>query len=120
MNLWDGYSMRINNYRVFCNHENGRVYFIPHGLDRLFDDPTDPVMPEWKGRVTRVLLETPETRKLYLNRLAELTRQLMSKTPSSNGWTKPARRFVRPQGTEPGPAPMARPIRVQETNRAPN
>lgn len=79
MNLWDGYSMRINNYRVFCNHDNNKVYFIPHGMDRLFDDPTDPIMPEWKGRVTQALTETPETRKLYLARLSELTRKLMVK-----------------------------------------
>ncbi len=79
MNLWDGYSMRINNYRVFSNHQDGKVYFIPHGCDRLFDDPTDPIMPEWEGRVAKVLLELPETRKLYLKRLAELTSKLMAK-----------------------------------------
>jgi spore coat protein H len=79
LNLWDGYSLRLNNYRIFCNHDDRKAYFIPHGLDRIFEDPRDPIQREWKGRVTRTLLSSPEGRQRYLDRLQELTRQLMEK-----------------------------------------
>ena len=78
-NVWDGYTMRINNYRVFCNHKTGKVTFLPHGLDNIFAEPTDPLIPETKGQVSKALLETPEGMKRYRRRFAELRAGLLKK-----------------------------------------
>lgn len=79
INVWDGYTMRLNNYRVFCNHLTGKVTFIPHGLDNIFAEPDYPLVPETKGLVSRAVLETPEGMKRYRKRLAELEFTMMKK-----------------------------------------
>ena len=30
---WDGYSMNVNNYRIFHDLDSNRLVFLPHGLD---------------------------------------------------------------------------------------
>ena len=77
INVWDGYTMRINNYRVFCNHKTGKVTFLPHGLDNIFAEPTDPLIPETKGQVSKALLETSEGMRRYRRRFAELHAALL-------------------------------------------
>ena len=79
IDLWDGYSMRLNNYRVYCDHATGRATFIPHGLDTIFTDAVASLEPEMKGLVTKGLLETPEGHKRYIKRLAELQASIMKK-----------------------------------------
>ncbi|XXX75580.1 CotH kinase family protein [Sorangium sp. So ce134] len=36
---WDGYAYRANNYYLYKNPVDGRFVFIPHGMDRILDDP---------------------------------------------------------------------------------
>ncbi|UQA63157.1 CotH kinase family protein [Polyangium aurulentum] len=36
---WDGYAYRGNNYYVYNNPADGRFVFIPHGMDRILEDP---------------------------------------------------------------------------------
>lgn len=76
---WDGYSMRINNYRVWCDHQSGKATFIPHGLDNTWADAEGPLLPELKGKVSRALLETPEGQRRYLARMGVLHRELLKK-----------------------------------------
>ncbi len=76
LNHWDGYSLHVNNYRIFNDHRSGKLIFMPHGLDQLFGvrkrefDPQ--IMPAMSGLVASALLETPAGRRLYLDRLAQL------------------------------------------------
>lgn len=37
---WDGYSYRLNNYYLYDNPADGRFVFLPHGMDRLLQDPS--------------------------------------------------------------------------------
>ncbi len=74
---WDGYAMNRNNWRVFHDRSKDRMVFMPHGLDQLFGmgrrmgvDAT--IEPQARGMVARVLMSTPEARKLYRARVAEL------------------------------------------------
>lgn len=74
---WDGYAMNRNNWRVFHDRSKDRMVFMPHGLDQLFGmgrrmgvDAT--IEPQTRGVVARVLMSTPEARKLYRARVAEL------------------------------------------------
>ncbi|WP_437811183.1 CotH kinase family protein [Sorangium sp. So ce1078] len=36
---WDGYAYRANNYYIYKNPADGRFVFMPHGMDRILDDP---------------------------------------------------------------------------------
>lgn len=74
---WDGYAMNRNNWRTFHDRSKDRMVFMPHGLDQLFGmgrrmgvDAT--IEPQGRGVVARVLMSTPEARKLYRTRVAEL------------------------------------------------
>lgn len=74
---WDGYAMNRNNWRTFHDRSKDRMVFMPHGLDQLFGmgrrmgvDAT--IEPQARGVVARVLMSTPEARKLYRTRVAEL------------------------------------------------
>ena len=88
---WDGYSLRINNYRVYCDHDTGRAKFIPHGMDNTFTEPTTALLPEMKGLLSKALLETSEGRARYVKRLGELSAKLMNKEALRNrieGWAE--------------------------------
>lgn len=36
---WDGYSYRGNNFYIYNHPPDGRFVFIPHGMDRILEDP---------------------------------------------------------------------------------
>jgi spore coat protein H len=75
---WDGYSQNANNYRLYFDPTTGKAYFLPHGMDQLFQSPdaavldypntlvADAVMrnPEWRARYRRTLSETVADLKL--------------------------------------------------------
>lgn len=74
---WDGYAINRNNWRTFHDRSKDRMVFMPHGLDQLFGmgrrmgvDAT--IEPQARGVVARVLMSTPEARRLYRARVAEL------------------------------------------------
>jgi hypothetical protein len=72
---WDGYLMKKNNYRVYHDPDADRMIFLPHGMDQMFWQPNGTVVPRAssvEGLVGRVLLETPEGRRLYRERAASL------------------------------------------------
>lgn len=56
---WDGYAQHHNNYRVFWNATTGRVNFIPHGMDQLFEDGYRDVAPGWAGMVADAVFSDP-------------------------------------------------------------
>ncbi len=76
----DGYSMDRNNYRLYHDPASGQMVFLPHGLDLLFSKANGPLWPEWKGLVARAVLETPDGRQRYLERM---TRLLTTVAPSA-------------------------------------
>lgn len=69
---WDGYPFKCNNYRVYHEPTKDKITFIPSGMDQMFGDVNGPVMPDFGGMVARGLMETPEGKKRYIARMAEI------------------------------------------------
>lgn len=74
---WDGYVVGVNNYRIYNDIAKGRMVFLPHGSDQLFQDPEGAVLPEPQGIIARAVLETVEGREKYRTRLIELRSRVL-------------------------------------------
>jgi spore coat protein CotH len=74
---WDGYALNRNNFRLYHDPDSDKIIFMPHGLDQMFGVMrvgTDmPIYPRMQGLVARAVLQTPEGRQRYKERLKELT-----------------------------------------------
>jgi spore coat protein H len=68
----DGYAMNRNNYRIYNDPTTGRFTFIPLGMDWAFQNTGVAVRPPMNSIVTRAVLETPEGRRRYGERLREI------------------------------------------------
>ncbi|MGH8246184.1 MAG: CotH kinase family protein, partial [Gammaproteobacteria bacterium] len=68
----DGYSMDRNNYRIYHDPASDQMVFLPHGMDLLFGRANGTIWPEWKGLVARAVLETPDGRQRYRERMGKL------------------------------------------------
>lgn len=73
----DGYCLARNNFRIYHDPATGRLVFLPHGMDQLFGRPDATIRPAMYGLVARALLETPEGRGRYRERLAMLTASVL-------------------------------------------
>ena len=70
---WDGYCLGHNNYRVYVDPANdGRVRFLPHGMDQLFGDPGAPILEMPATIVAGAVMQVPEWREAYRARVREL------------------------------------------------
>ena len=73
---WDGYTMNKNNFRVFDDLSSHRLVFLPHGMDQMFgvfrSTPTSTITPHMKSLVSRAVVEVPEGRRRYLERMSQL------------------------------------------------
>ena len=72
---WDGYGGNRNNYRIYDDPTTGKLVFLPHGMDQLFQRPDDSLFLG-AGMLARALTETPEDRSRYLERVAELRQRV--------------------------------------------
>lgn len=85
---WDGYSLTRNNYRVFHDRTAGRMVFLPHGMDQMFGSPRSgtgsPIDPPMQGMVAGAVMGTPEGRRLYLERVARLRREVFVEERMTN------------------------------------
>jgi hypothetical protein len=68
----DGYAMNRNNYRLYRDTETGRFNFITLDLDWAFQHNGMPVVPPENSIVVKGLLQTPEGKRLYRERLWDL------------------------------------------------
>ena len=68
----DGYCLSRNNFRVYHNLDSGRMLLLPQGMDQLFGNPKLPLYPRPGGLLASAVLDTPEGRRQYRARLAEL------------------------------------------------
>jgi spore coat protein CotH len=69
---WDGYWLNRNNYCVYNDPATGRMTFIPHGLDNMFQLPTMSWRPTMQGLLARAVLQTPQGQRAYRERFSEL------------------------------------------------
>lgn len=68
---WDGYSQNHNNYRLWIGGD-GRAHFLPHGMDQLLGDPEASVLRHPTAIVADAVLQLPEWRQRYRQRLTAL------------------------------------------------
>ncbi len=69
---WDGYTWNKNNYRIYFNPTDSKAYFLPHGMDQMFGDPNASVLDMPGPIVSSTVMQNPEWRARYRNRLKEL------------------------------------------------
>jgi spore coat protein H len=74
---WDGYPMNRNNYRIYHDKKRDKLIFIPSGMDQMFGNPGGPIKPDFQGLVARAVMETPEGKKLYLAKMADLHKSVL-------------------------------------------
>jgi spore coat protein H len=71
---WDGYTMARNNWRIFHDKGTDRIVFIPQGVDQMFNNLNGPIFPDQpNGMVARAVLQVPELRERYFERVAYIT-----------------------------------------------
>ncbi len=68
----DGYAMNRNNYRVYCNPDDGRFTFIGHGLDWGYAGTGVGINPPLNSLATKAVLTTPQGLALFKERRAML------------------------------------------------
>lgn len=69
---WDGYTMNRNNFRIFHDRATDRMVFFPQGLDQILSNPNGPIFTRTAGLVAVAVLEIPEGRRRYRERVAQL------------------------------------------------
>ncbi len=74
---WDGYGLHHNNFRVYHDPTSGKLVFMPHGMDQMFQNAAAALDPPRHGLVARALFETPEGHAKYKARLAELMEKVV-------------------------------------------
>ena len=65
----DGYCLARNNYRLYHEPASNRFVFLPDGMDQLFGRADFPVEPRMAGVVAKAVLETPQGRQAFRERL---------------------------------------------------
>lgn len=74
---WDGYCQNRNNYRVYFDPATGKAHFFPHGLDQMFGDPNFNVLHVPGGLMAQTIMQNPEWRAQYRERLNSLMPQFV-------------------------------------------
>jgi spore coat protein H len=69
---FDGYSEAQNNFRLFFDKSSGRAEFIPHGMDRVFTRPDEPLRVKVRGDVAAAFIGTKQGSALLHARLLNL------------------------------------------------
>ena len=72
---WDGYLMNRTNYRVYHDPGTGKMVFLPHGMDQMFEETHHFPIPRpsrFNALVANRFIETPQGKKLYLERFGEV------------------------------------------------
>ncbi len=77
---WDGYAINKNNYRIYHDPASDKITFMPHGLDQMFGvmrtGPNMPIFPRMNGLVANAVLQTPQGREQFRERMIALMAQV--------------------------------------------
>ncbi|MBK8000514.1 MAG: CotH kinase family protein [Verrucomicrobia bacterium] len=68
----DGYARNRNNYRLYHDPSTGKFNFLVHGLDWAYADTGVPIDPPRSSIITRAVIQTPQGRQLYRERVRQL------------------------------------------------
>lgn len=80
----DGYCLARNNFRIYHEPDSGRFVFLPHGMDILFSRAELTLQPRFSGLVATAVMETPEGRRRYRERLALLFTNVLQNAALTN------------------------------------
>jgi spore coat protein H len=69
---WDGYAQNRNNWRLYHDPSTEKMVFIPHGMDQMFWKPEGSLLPRLGGMVAKSVLQIPELRARYFDKIREL------------------------------------------------
>lgn len=92
---WDGYTQNRNNYRIYFNPKDHKAHFLPHGMDQMFGDTNASVLDMPGAIVASSVMQNPEWRARYRERLRKLT-PLFSPATKLNGRVETLRRRLQP------------------------
>ena len=68
---WDGYTLNMNNYRVYFPPQ-GKAVFLPHGMDQLFGDSGAGLYDHTTPLLASAVMQNDEWRGKYRERLKTL------------------------------------------------
>jgi spore coat protein H len=68
----DGYARNRNNYRLYHDPSTGKFNFLVHGLDWAYADTGVSIDPPRSSIITKAVIQTPQGRQLYRERVREL------------------------------------------------
>lgn len=68
----DGYARNRNNYRLYHDPGTGKFNFLVHGLDWAYADTGVPIEPPLGSIITKAVIQTPQGRQLYRERVRDL------------------------------------------------
>lgn len=68
---WDGYVANMNNYRLYFPASGG-AWFLPHGMDQMFQDTEFSVFEPRGTMVTRAVRRQPDWNEGYRQRVKQL------------------------------------------------
>ncbi len=77
---WDGYNFNKNNYRFYKDPGTGKFTFFAHGMDQVLNDPNFPVMRDFGAMVGNAVWRTPESHKLYQERVEQIYQTVLKPT----------------------------------------
>lgn len=81
---WDGYAQNRNNWRLYHDLDTDRMVFMPHGLDQMFWKPDGSILPTMQGLVAKAVLEIPQWRERYFERMKELRASVFNPEQMTN------------------------------------
>lgn len=69
---WDGYVANRNNYRIYFPPDSKRAWFLPHGMDQMFQDPGFQTFGQTPAIVSSSVRSNPEWNDQFRQRVAKL------------------------------------------------
>jgi hypothetical protein len=101
---WDGYAYHQGNYRIYANPGTGRMVFIPHDLDNTLFESNMPLLPPRTSILARALVDTPEQREAFRQRVARLLPKVLEPERIEGRVEQSVNRLK--QGAEPAEAEL--------------
>ncbi len=80
---WDGYAMSENNFRIYVPAD-GKIQFLPSGMDQIFAKADLAWKPRFSGSVARALMETESADERYEAAFRTILPQVLNPRAISN------------------------------------
>ncbi|MBI2930580.1 MAG: CotH kinase family protein [Planctomycetes bacterium] len=69
---WDGYCQNRNNYRIYFEPDHRKAFFLPHGMDQIFEEPDAPILDPPVALAADAVMKNPAWRADYRKEIARL------------------------------------------------